>query len=227
MLFGSVYDLSLRGCKGTDTPKGIVHVWGCENVVIDDFEGVDTPSEFVKVYGPAFDVLVNNLYGKGGDDTTSVQTYESLEFANFNSPGVGGDCINCHATNIATTSGSGFAIYPQHGAFLMDNVGVSGLTGAGTGSSGFLLPLANQYPISITRMLSQPLTDGTGTPIVRMCFFDNIHTSQSLEPIFTCSANTGGSVLTIETSSSRGYDRGFRAMARCRTPSNSPGSPAK
>lgn len=78
-------------------------------------------NDTVKIYGPSFDVVVENLGGKCFDDVISFQTQEPA--GHYTKIITTGDIINCTARNIV-----GFAyamsIYPTHSLCVVDGINI-------------------------------------------------------------------------------------------------------
>jgi hypothetical protein len=109
----------------------------------------------IKVYGPAFDVHVEGIYGNTGDDAFSFHTKEFAVFINYR--WTFGDIIGCTVKNIfanaGLVSGNTAACYISTNE-LMDQVHYEGIYGTApvTGSNAF--NLAGDNPANVAGVIT-------------------------------------------------------------------------
>jgi hypothetical protein len=105
LLFGHLADSSIKNVEGVNATKYIVCLGAATNVTVD---GVNAPahiSDIVKIYGPAKNVLVNNVTGVSGDDAVSFQTKEPDAFVGYRF--AFGDIIDCKCYRVSVESSAG------------------------------------------------------------------------------------------------------------------------
>ena len=113
MQLSGIYNLDVQNIRGKNTMKYLVCLGGVANYRVSGVGGDVLNSDTVKVYGPAFNGLVQNLWtGSGGDDIFSAQTKEPPAYAQFDF--CQGDVLGLIVENVGGhTTTSGVILYPS------------------------------------------------------------------------------------------------------------------
>ncbi|MDE3023661.1 MAG: hypothetical protein KGI54_17745, partial [Pseudomonadota bacterium] len=126
MLLGGVYNLKLRNIDFEDTAKAAVCVGASNGVRIEALTSRILNSDFVKIYGPAFDTKIDGLVSDCGDDIISVQVKEPAAYASY--IWTWGDVINADIKNInGLSTTQSMAIYPNQTGFI-DAIKISNIS---------------------------------------------------------------------------------------------------
>jgi hypothetical protein len=133
-----VYDLDIQNIRGKNTMKYLVCLGGVANYRVNGVGGDVLNSATVKVYGPAFNGLVQNLWtGSGGDDIFSAQTKEPPAYSQFDF--CQGDVLGLIVENVGGhTTKSAVILYPSS-AGVIDGVVLRNVKATTTSSPLILL----------------------------------------------------------------------------------------
>ena len=170
-----------------------------------------TGGDMVKVYGPSFGTIVENMYGRTADDMVSVQTKEPPAF--FNYMPAYGDCLGVQVFNVrggknaSSTSGVIFYCSPNE---TMKDVEADGVHGnfagaavrfqAGDGFAGVLLSAKARH-ITANATLAAQIGGGGGGATMRfgaIVVEDATHNPAAVNSDFiSVSTSSTGNKLTL------------------------------
>ena len=139
---GGVYDLQVDGFIGLNSSSRVITLYGTSSVDIQHIQSgiAGVNSDRIKIYGPAFDVHLHDIYGQGGyDDIISEQPAEETAYYAGNIY-ASGDIINTEINNIYTTKGFGFNIYPTNSFLYMDSINIHNVYSNYPTAIGILCP---------------------------------------------------------------------------------------
>lgn len=133
IILGGIENLRVENVRGKNATKYVMNIGAVNNFVVDGLVFDDTPSDGLKLYGPATNGVISNVGGATGDDMVSYQTREPDAFAVYR--WTYGDIINVKASNFFGVHDSGvgrlLVIYGSPNE-LMDDIEVSSISGSST-----------------------------------------------------------------------------------------------
>lgn len=126
VIVGHVWDAKATDMRFRDTLKYGICFGACAHLEWDNVGGEEIGSDCVKVYGPVFGILGNNLHvGNGGDDILSLQTREPAAYVAYD--WTQGDVIGAVINGIQGRSRTaGFPLYASP-AGVLDGIQINGL----------------------------------------------------------------------------------------------------
>lgn len=179
VILAGVYDLNVHHYKAQNQTDRALATAALDTANLDDLEtGMQpTGSDGFHIYGPAFNVRINDVKGNAGDNIVAIQSQEYSFESGFDFPGLGGDLINVAGTNITCYNGAQAQIYPSNAAFVTRNVGFDyGTIEAG---SSELAAQPSQVPTASFALTCAPADANTGSPVVDSVYFKHIRQRQS------------------------------------------------
>jgi hypothetical protein len=221
-----VRDLGVRDIIVTNVAKFGLCLGAVSIYDVDGVEAITTNSDIVKVYGPAFDGVVQRVSGDNGDDDLSFQTEEASTFSTYDF--TGGDVINATGRRINVTRGSGVGVYPTNGWWIMDGITLDDINMHAAnlaGSAKSLIhtagaPSGDAFPSSTIKslyiknveardLLSAPAISFNGTTVnydkVEIEYFRSAINPQATNGSSIQFAQTGGEIKQLSISKSRFY----------------------
>lgn len=136
IILGGIDGLVVRNVRGSNATKYMLNVGAVVNYKLESVSFDTTTSDGFKLYGPAFNGVIDTMGGKCGDDMVSVQTKEPDAFSAYR--WTFGDILGLRIRNLigSQTAGSGrnLVIYGSDNEYI-DDLDVDGVHGATTVSS--------------------------------------------------------------------------------------------
>lgn len=133
IILGVVYNLRVKNVSGKNATKYVLNIGAVDNFVVDGLIFDGTPSDGLKLYGPATNGAIYNVGGVVGDDMISFQTREPDAFAAFR--WTFGDITNVKASNLFGSHSAGvgrlMVLYGSPNE-IMDVIDLSEISGATT-----------------------------------------------------------------------------------------------
>ncbi len=136
ILLGIAANVVVENITSIDNLKWGVHFGAVTNYRMSNCNALNTRSDHIKVYGPAFDGVMENsnaYFGSTSDDFISLQTKENNAFASVRwcyGDVIGARINNSVCQNQSLNSGSAIVLYPS-GNELMDDIVIDGVYGSG------------------------------------------------------------------------------------------------
>lgn len=128
IVMAGVKGLTVRGMKNRNCQKYLICFAAVSQFELSDVDFLDTNSDGIKIYGPAFDGNVLRISGTVHDDFISLQPEEGPAFAVYDFNG-GGSIIDVDVQKLdGNSTTSMICLYP-HPNFLMDAIKVDGVSG--------------------------------------------------------------------------------------------------
>lgn len=135
MVFGAVHGLNLSNFEGRNCRKYVVCLGAVSDFRLIGMHSPSTGSDGVKVYGPAFDGVVDGLTGYFNDDVCSIQPQEAAPYAQYDFTG-GGDTINVVMRNInALSENASLAVLYGATNQFADNILIENIAGKSSSSA--------------------------------------------------------------------------------------------
>jgi hypothetical protein len=126
---GFAQDLHINDVSVSNAAKYCICFGAVRDSGINGLYAPNTNSDGVKIYGPALNVLVEDVSGVFGDDVCSFQNAETVSpFLGYNFTG-GGDVIGCLGREISGNSPTSIAVMYSTPDGIMQNVGYDGIHG--------------------------------------------------------------------------------------------------
>jgi hypothetical protein len=128
LILAGIHDLRLSNLYGQNSVKYFLDTDALDFAIMDHVQGAPTwttaraqlNGDCIKVYGPAYNVLVENVDGNCGDDTLSFQPEEPS--THTDQVISSGDIYNATARNIKGYTGLGVALWEEHALLRMQNI---------------------------------------------------------------------------------------------------------
>lgn len=133
IVFGGVRKLDVLA-ELSNTKKYCLCVGAVANFKVHGLHSGHAGSDGLKIYGPAFDGIVERITGVFNDDLCSIQPQEAPGYAQYDYTG-GGDAINIKIKNISGNSlnASLFVLYSSQNQYA-DGIEVDGVSGESAGN---------------------------------------------------------------------------------------------
>ncbi|MDR3507599.1 MAG: hypothetical protein P4L64_06840, partial [Caulobacteraceae bacterium] len=122
--FAGVQNLRVTGLRGLNVQKYVMYLNGVSVADVGFITSNSTPSDLVKVYGPAADVNIHDVSGSAGDDIVSLQA-EDYPTQWPNSPNYmyeTGNIVNVAIRRVTSMGGFAVKLYATHSILTMDDI---------------------------------------------------------------------------------------------------------
>jgi len=178
-VFGGVADLEIDGLLGKNTEKYLLCTGALARYTLKNIGGVKLNSDALKVYGPAFGGIIENIHVTYcGDDLISLQTRETAAYIAYDF--CHGDIIGCSINGLSGASNTGSLVLYASPYGVIDGIDINGMADSPSGSAHHMR-METQYttgvseigavtlncPSASDKMYSVVIGNGSGTLKIR------------------------------------------------------------
>jgi hypothetical protein len=173
MIFAGINNFKLDGQVVENANRYGVEIAGVSNGDIGHLATgpLGSYEDFVKVYGPAFNIHIHDIYGAtGGDDFLTLQPEEPSGYSGYIL--AAGDIIDVSIDHAASYGGNGFGLWLSNPYLYVDNLDVSHI-GTGSADQGSVFEVRSDGSLAASPVGTIHIHDITNRANGQAVYFQN------------------------------------------------------